>query len=93
MATAVCAISLNFYEMRKFLSTTSEFQGLMDLGRKCFLLVSGGHVGGRRGSRPRAAIPGTLRKEKVAGFCLRTQVGRRKAILNFLAVVLILMDS
>lgn len=37
MATAVCAISLNFYETRKFLSTTSKFLGLMKPARKKML--------------------------------------------------------
>lgn len=41
MATAVCAVSLNFYETRKFLSTTSKFLGLMNPARKKKTLSAG----------------------------------------------------
>lgn len=80
MVTAVCAVSLNFYETRKFLSTTSQFLGLMNPARK--KMLSAGLRWASRWERitvsigPALLVLGKERKD----FYLRSQVGRENTI-------------
>lgn len=93
MATAVCAVSLNFYETRKFLSTTSKFLGLMNPARK--KMLSAGLRWASRWESIAVSVGPALpaRRKERNDFCLRREVGRGNTILNFLTLRLICVDT